>query len=64
MNDVAGIDIEFDQASDHDYNCQCMKCLKWWAKMGPDGGEPGQYGPFTTSQVNMMQVQLGIPTTP
>jgi hypothetical protein len=40
-----------DGTSDHDYRCNCNTCLRWWVLMGPDGGEPGKYGPFTREQV-------------
>lgn len=25
---------EFDEATEHDYECRCSKCLKWWKLMG------------------------------
>lgn len=50
-------------ASNHVYSCTCMHCLHWWARVGPDGGEPGDYGPFTKEQVNAEQVRLGIEVT-
>lgn len=48
----------FMEASDHPYDCDCPKCLTWWAECGPDGGEPGAYGPFTKSDVNTEQRRL------
>ncbi len=43
----------------HGYECACPRCLTWWALMGPDGGEPGCYGPFTKDQVNAEQRRIG-----
>ena len=54
----------FQEASDHNYNCRCDKCLEWWAQMGPDGGDPGDYGPFTKDEVNGKQKELNFAITP
>lgn len=27
---------EFDEASNHPYECKCSLCLKWWELMGKD----------------------------
>ena len=48
-----------DAASNHSYLCRCDLCLAWWALMGPNGGEPGKYGPFSRAEVNERQRQLG-----
>lgn len=40
-----------DTGSNHDYRCKCGVCLQWWVEMGPDGGEPGNYGPFDAEEV-------------
>ena len=53
-----------DAASDHSYHCKCANCLEWWALMGPDGGDPGDYGPFSTHEVNTAQVRLNLRITP
>lgn len=45
------ISQDFIEASEHDFKCRCDKCLDWWVAMGPDGGEPDQFGPFTTDEV-------------
>ena len=45
--------------SNHVFGCDCDTCLSWWALCGPDGGEPGEYGPFTKDQVNERQRKLG-----
>ena len=55
---------ELDASSDHAYGCDCDRCLSWWARVGPDGGEPGCYGPFTKEQVNQRQRELGETETP
>ena len=66
--DAAGITPEnqqrLDETSEHPFGCDCVKCLDWWALCGPDGGEPGQYGPFTKEQVNKRQRELGEELTP
>lgn len=53
-----------DVAGSHHYRCTCDICLEWWAGTGPDGGEPGHYGPFTKEQVNAKQKELGFEITP
>lgn len=53
-----------DTASNHPYGCMCQTCLSWWALIGPDGGDPGDYGPFTKEQVNAEQVRMGVEVTP
>lgn len=53
-----------DAGSNHPYNCRCATCLTWWAHMGPDGGDAGDYGPFTKDEVNGEQRRLGIEVTP
>lgn len=40
-----------DAGSNHNYRCTCEQCCSWWVLMGPDGDEPGHYGPFTREQV-------------
>lgn len=30
---------EFDEASNHPYECQCELCKKWWEKVGPEREE-------------------------
>jgi len=52
-----------DKADKHSYGCSCDICLRWWALMGPDGGEPGNYGPFIQAQVNEMQRSMGLMVT-
>jgi hypothetical protein len=52
-----------DESWSHPYNCNCDICLSGWALVGPDGGEPGSYGPFTTEQVNERQRDLGVSET-
>jgi hypothetical protein len=53
-----------DVADRHRFGCDCDTCLSWWALCGPDGGEPGSYGPFTKEQVNTRQKELGETETP
>lgn len=48
----------------HTYGCSCDQCCTWWALMGPDGGEDGNYGPFTKEQVNARQREIEIEVTP
>lgn len=57
-------DPELMDASDHHFQCRCEICLRWWAMMGPDGMEPGQYGPFSTAEVNTKQDELGLELSP
>ncbi len=52
-----------DISSNHSYDCACNTCLSWWASVGPNGGEPGSYGPFTKEQVNAKQRELGMEET-
>lgn len=47
-----------NDAWSHPYDCTCKICLTAWAMVGPDGGEPGNYGPFTKEQVNARQREL------
>lgn len=49
--------------SEHDYNCTCEGCCLWWAMMGPDGGTPGDYGPFKKDEVNEKQIEFGLDVT-
>ena len=53
----------FDIGSDHAYECRCDFCLEWWTELGPDGFEPGNYGPFTKEEVNARQRELGLAET-
>lgn len=66
LAEALGIDREtqsaLDSGSNHDYRCTCDTCLRWWVEMGPDGMEPGNYGPFTRDQVVTEAVRLGKPT--
>ena len=55
---------ELDAGSDHKFDCDCNTCLTWWARVGPEGGEPGSYGPFTKTKVNARQRELGELETP
>lgn len=52
-----------DEAWSHHFRCDCDVCLSGWAIVGPDGGEPGSYGPFTKQQVNARQIELGVEET-
>jgi len=52
-----------DEAWSHDYQCNCDICLSGWALVGPDGGEPGHYGPFTKKEINQRQRYLNIDET-
>ena len=47
----------------HTYGCNCDVCLTWWALMGPDGDDPGDYGPFEKEQVNARQRAIGVEVT-
>ena len=58
---AAGIDNDFLAASEHGFTCRCPRCLKWWVKMGPDGGVPDDYGPFSTEEVKQAAEELGLP---
>jgi len=53
-----------DAGSNHTYDCRCEKCLTWWAMCGPDGGVPGNYGPFDKAEVNERQRELGLGESP
>jgi hypothetical protein len=37
--------------SNHPYSCRCETCKSWWKMMGPDGDEPGNYGPFSAEEI-------------
>lgn len=52
---------EFAEASNHPYRCRCQKCLDWWVSVGPDGGEPDNFGPFTTDEVKARAKERGVP---
>lgn len=54
------ISESFKYASDHPYNCRCQKCLDWWVDIGPDGGEPDSFGPFTTEEVMKRAEERGV----
>ena len=45
----------FVEATEHDYNCRCDICLKWWVQMGPDldGSREDalHFGPFTEQEI-------------
>jgi hypothetical protein len=28
--------VEFDEATNHPYECACNLCKKWWELMGPE----------------------------
>jgi len=30
---------DFDEASNHDYDCKCSKCKKWWNLVGNEDDE-------------------------
>lgn len=49
-----------DSVGNHEYMCNCSACLQWWALVGPDGGGPGSYGPFTTEQVKKACIARGM----
>jgi hypothetical protein len=49
--DKFNIDQDFKDASNHDYDCTCEKCLAWWAAMGPEDADGEDFGPFTRQQV-------------
>ena len=53
LAEKAGIEQEFIDSSAHPYSCKCLKCLNWWAKMGPDGEPDDKYafGPFARREV-------------
>lgn len=51
--------VILDNSSNHPYNCRCIQCLDWWVLMGPDGGEPGKYGPFTRTEVVVRADETG-----
>ncbi len=51
-----------DGGSDHVYNCRCQQCRRWWVLMGPNGGDPGDYGPFTRDEVVAEATAWGKPT--
>lgn len=40
-----------DAGNSHDYGCRCEGCRQWWRLMGPNGGDDGDYGPFTEAEV-------------
>jgi hypothetical protein len=40
-----------DSGGTHDYRCRCGTCREWWRLMGPNGGDEGDYGPFTEAEV-------------
>ncbi len=52
-----------DKGWSHPYTCACDTCLSSWALVGPDGDEPGSYGPFTVEQVNARQRMLDVKGT-
>ena len=52
-----------DEAWSHPYSCNCDTCLSCWALVGPDGGTPGSYGPFTKEEVNKRQREMCISLT-
>ena len=27
---------DFDEASNHPYECQCLICIEWWKEVGPE----------------------------
>jgi len=27
---------DFDEATEHSYDCQCELCQEWWEKVGPE----------------------------
>ena len=67
MADALGITKQeqevLDAGSSHNYNCRCDTCLQWWIEVGPDGGEPGEYGPFSRDEVIARATELGKPTS-
>lgn len=52
------------RAHSHDKMCDCESCLLWWTYAGPDGGIPGDYGPFEKDLVNEKQRELNVEVTP
>jgi hypothetical protein len=48
-----------DRGGNHGYHCRCNQCLQWWVLMGPDGMEPGAYGPFTRDEVLAEAKRMG-----
>jgi hypothetical protein len=51
-----------DANSNHPYTCRCKNCCRWWVLMGPDGGEDGNYGPFSRDEVLAEAKEWGKPT--
>lgn len=49
------------RAWDHDYSCRCDLCKAAWVLVGPDGGEPGKFGPFHKDEIFVMAKQMGEP---
>ncbi len=47
------------QAWDHSYSCRCEKCAIAWVSVGPDGGEPGNFGPFTEEEIRETAEAIG-----
>jgi hypothetical protein len=51
-----------DAGGGHDYKCTCSLCKRWWVLVGPDGGEPGNYGGFSRNEVVAEAIAWGKPT--
>ena len=49
-----------DAAWNHPYECTCDTCAMAWAIVGPDGQEPGNYGPFTIEKIQEAADHLGV----
>jgi hypothetical protein len=39
---VTGMSLEeFDEASNHPYECKCKICLQWWEEIGSENEDEG-----------------------
>ena len=47
------------RAWDHSYSCRCNLCAAAWVILGPDGGEPGNFGPFDEDEIRAMAKEIG-----
>lgn len=53
--------VVMNVASEHHFRCRCDKCAAWWVLMGPDGGVPDDFGPFSTEEIQAAAVRIGEP---
>lgn len=49
------------RAWDHPYSCRCDMCAMAWVLVGPDGGEEGNFGPFTEQEIRDTAKMIGEP---